>query len=57
MVDAIFEETNGNAFFVQSVYQHLADEGRLLGGAGPDGGLAADGWRQRRLARGLGASP
>lgn len=30
VVDAIFEETNGNAFFVQSVYQHLADEGRLF---------------------------
>lgn len=30
VVNAIFEETNGNAFFVQSVYQHLADEGRLF---------------------------
>lgn len=30
VVEAVFEETNGNAFFVQSVYQHLADEGRLF---------------------------
>ena len=30
VVDAIFEETNGNAFFVKSVYEHLADENRLF---------------------------
>lgn len=30
IVDAIFEETDGNAFFVQSVYEHLTDEGRLF---------------------------
>ena len=30
LVEAIFSETRGNAFFVQSVYRHLADEGRLF---------------------------
>ena len=30
IVDLIFRETEGNAFFVQSVYQHLAEEGRLF---------------------------
>jgi DNA polymerase III delta prime subunit len=30
MVDAIFHETNGNAFFVQSVFRHLSDEDRLF---------------------------
>ena len=30
LVGAIYEETRGNAFFVQSVYHHLADEGRLF---------------------------
>ena len=30
VVEAIFSETNGNAFFVQSVYQHLAEEGKLF---------------------------
>jgi hypothetical protein len=34
VVDAIFEETNGNAFFVQSVYEHLSDEGRLFNDQG-----------------------
>jgi predicted ATPase len=26
----VFEETDGNAFFVEEVYQHLLDEGRLF---------------------------
>jgi tetratricopeptide (TPR) repeat protein len=30
VVDLIFRETEGNPFFVQSVYQHLAEEGRLF---------------------------
>jgi tetratricopeptide (TPR) repeat protein len=30
VVNSIFRETNGNAFYVQSVYQHLADEGLLF---------------------------
>ncbi|KPK59812.1 MAG: hypothetical protein AMJ59_09275 [Gammaproteobacteria bacterium SG8_31] len=30
IVEVIFDETEGNAFFVQSVYQHLAEEGRLF---------------------------
>jgi len=30
VIDTIFDETNGNAFYVQSVYEHLADEGRLF---------------------------
>jgi hypothetical protein len=28
IVDTIFDETSGNAFFVQSVYQHLTEEGQ-----------------------------
>ncbi len=34
MVRLIFEETEGNAFFVQSVFQHLAEEGRLFDAGG-----------------------
>jgi hypothetical protein len=34
VVGAIFEETNGNAFFVQSVFRHLAEEGRLFDAEG-----------------------
>jgi tetratricopeptide (TPR) repeat protein len=30
IVGVVFHETGGNAFFVQSVYQHLAEEGRLF---------------------------
>ncbi|HEY5775433.1 MAG TPA: AAA family ATPase [Xanthomonadales bacterium] len=30
VVDIIHSETEGNAFFVKSVYQHLAEEGRLF---------------------------
>ena len=30
LVRAVFEETDGNAFFVEEVYQHLLDEGRLF---------------------------
>jgi tetratricopeptide (TPR) repeat protein len=30
VVDLIYKETEGNAFFVQSVYEHLAEEGRLF---------------------------
>lgn len=34
LVDLIFEETSGNVFFVQSVYRHLAEEGRLFSADG-----------------------
>jgi predicted ATPase len=34
MVDAIFHETNGNAFFVQSVFRHLSDEDQLFDSEG-----------------------
>ena len=30
LVRVVFEETDGNAFFVEEVYQHLLDEGRLF---------------------------
>ena len=30
LVRTVFEETDGNAFFVEEVYQHLLDEGRLF---------------------------
>ncbi|MBT8048274.1 MAG: AAA family ATPase [Gammaproteobacteria bacterium] len=30
VIDIIHQETEGNAFFVKSVYQHLAEEGRLF---------------------------
>jgi tRNA A-37 threonylcarbamoyl transferase component Bud32/tetratricopeptide (TPR) repeat protein len=31
---AVFKETEGNPFFVEEVYQHLAEEGRLFEGTG-----------------------
>jgi tetratricopeptide (TPR) repeat protein len=34
LVDAVHAETEGNPFFVEEVFKHLAEEGRLLG---PDG--------------------
>ncbi len=34
LVDIIHRETEGNAFFVKSVYQHLAEEGRLFDARG-----------------------
>jgi len=34
LVERIFKETEGNALFVQSVFQNLADEGKLLDGSG-----------------------
>jgi tetratricopeptide (TPR) repeat protein len=34
VVAAIYRETEGNPFFVQSVYRHLAEEGRLFDTAG-----------------------
>ena len=30
MVDAIFSETEGNPFFVEEVFRHLAEEGKLF---------------------------
>ncbi|MDP9325921.1 MAG: AAA family ATPase, partial [Candidatus Dormibacteraeota bacterium] len=37
LVDVIFEETEGNPFFVEEVYKHLAESGLLFDGSG--------GWR------------
>ena len=34
VIDIIHQETEGNAFFVKSVYQHLAEEGRLFDAEG-----------------------
>jgi hypothetical protein len=34
VVNAIFEESGGNPFFVEEVYQHLVEEGRIFDGAG-----------------------
>ena len=34
IVDVIYRETEGNPFFVQSVYRHLAEEGRLFDAEG-----------------------
>jgi tetratricopeptide (TPR) repeat protein len=34
LVDTIFAETNGNPFFVEEVYRHLAEEGRIFDSAG-----------------------
>jgi len=34
LVRVIFEETQGNPFFVEEVYKHLAEEGRLFDAAG-----------------------
>ena len=41
----IFEETEGNPFFVEEVFQHLAEEGRLFDGDGR--------WRQDLQVRSL----
>ena len=43
LVRVVFEETDGNAFFVEEVYQHLCEEGRLLDADGKwKTGLRAD---------------
>jgi class 3 adenylate cyclase/tetratricopeptide (TPR) repeat protein len=34
LVDAIFEESEGNPFFVEEVYRHLSEQGKLLDGSG-----------------------
>lgn len=34
LVDAVFEETEGNCFFVEEVFQHLHEEGKLFDGSG-----------------------
>ena len=34
LVAAVFQETEGNPFFVEEVYQHLAEEGKLFDDAG-----------------------
>ncbi len=34
LVDAVFEETEGNCFFVEEVFQHLSEEGKLFDQAG-----------------------
>jgi len=34
LVQVIFEETDGNPFFVEEVFRHLAEEGRLFGPTG-----------------------
>ncbi|MGH2727516.1 MAG: AAA family ATPase, partial [Actinomycetota bacterium] len=34
LVDAVFEETEGNCFFVEEVFQHLNEEGKLFDQAG-----------------------
>ena len=34
LVDAIFEESDGNPFFVEEVYRHLLDEGKIFDSAG-----------------------
>jgi class 3 adenylate cyclase/tetratricopeptide (TPR) repeat protein len=34
VVDAVFDETEGNPFFVEEVFRHLAEEGKLLDDAG-----------------------
>lgn len=39
IVDVIYRETEGNPFFVQSVFRHLAEEGRLFDA---DGGWRTD---------------
>ena len=39
VIDAIFEDTSGNVFFVKSVFQHLAEDGRLFD---DDGGWRTD---------------
>ncbi len=43
LVRVVFEETDGNAFFVEEVYQHLCEEGRLFDADGKwKTGLRAD---------------
>jgi tetratricopeptide (TPR) repeat protein len=39
LAHAVFRETEGNPFFVEEVYQHLKEEGKLFG---PDGEWKAD---------------
>ena len=39
LVEAVFRETEGNPFFVEEVYQHLAEEGKLFD---DEGGWRAD---------------
>lgn len=34
VVEAIYSETDGNAFFVEEVFKHLSEEGRLFDGGG-----------------------
>ncbi|HEY7874738.1 MAG TPA: AAA family ATPase [Actinomycetota bacterium] len=34
LVDAIYEESEGNPFFVEEVFRHLSEQGRLLDSAG-----------------------
>lgn len=34
LVDVIFEESQGNPFFVEEVYRHLVEEGKIFDGAG-----------------------
>jgi tetratricopeptide (TPR) repeat protein len=34
LVNTLFEETNGNPFFVEEVYRHLSEEGRIFDTAG-----------------------
>jgi predicted ATPase len=34
LVDVLYKETEGNPFFVEEVYRHLAEEGRLFDGDG-----------------------
>ncbi len=34
LVTAVFRETEGNPFFVEEVYQHLSEEGKLFDGSG-----------------------
>ena len=34
LVDVVYSETEGNPFFVEEVFQHLAEEGRLFDAMG-----------------------
>jgi eukaryotic-like serine/threonine-protein kinase len=34
LVTAVFRETEGNPFFIEEVYQHLSEEGKLFDGSG-----------------------
>jgi len=43
VVKVVFQETEGNPFFIEEVYQHLSEEGRLFDGQGQwRGDLRAD---------------